>query len=39
MAVGSWTARRFIKKMSGKTFGYCVDVLLVVAAGALFFNK
>ena len=39
MAVGSWTARLFIKKMSGKTFGYCVDVLLVVAAIVLFFNK
>jgi len=39
MAIGSWTARLFIKKMSGKTFGYCVDVLLVVAAIVLFFNK
>jgi len=39
MAVGSWTARRFIKKMSGKIFGYFVDVLLVVSAFSLFFNK
>lgn len=39
MAVGSWTARRFIKKMSGKIFGYFVDILLVVSAFSLFFNK
>lgn len=37
MVVGSWTARKFIKKISGKTFGYFVDVLLLSAAVSLFF--
>jgi len=39
MVVGSWTARRFIKKMSGKPFGYFVDIMLAMAAISLFFNK
>jgi len=39
MVIGSWTARRFIKKMSGTMFGYFVDILLVAAAFSLFFNK
>jgi hypothetical protein len=39
MAVGSWTARRFIKKMSGEIFGYFVDVLLMVSAFSLFLSK
>ena len=39
MVIGSWTARPFIKKMSGKVFGYFIDVLLVVAAGSLIFSK
>ena len=39
MVVGSWTARRFIKNMSGKVFGYFVEILLAVAAFSLFFNK
>lgn len=39
MVVGSWTARRFIKKISGKTFGYFVDLLLVLAAASLFCSK
>jgi len=39
MAVGSWTARHCIKKMSMKAFGVFVDVLLVVAGIFLFINK
>ena len=39
MVVGSWTARRFIKNISGKAFGYFVDTLLVIAAFSLFINK
>jgi len=39
MVIGSWTARRFIKKMSGKPFGYFVDIMLAMAAISLFFNK
>lgn len=39
MAVGSWTARRFIKNISSKTFGRVVDALLVIAAIGLFLNK
>ncbi len=39
MVAGSWTARRFIKNMSGKVFGYFVDTLLVVAAVSLFISK
>ena len=39
MVAGSWTARRFIKKISGKIFGYFVDILLVIAAFSLFLNK
>lgn len=39
MAIGSWTARHFIKKMSGKAFGYFVDILLVAAGFSLFFSK
>jgi uncharacterized membrane protein YfcA len=39
MVAGSWTARRFIKNISGKVFGYFVDVLLIVAAFSLFINK
>lgn len=39
MAVGSWTARRFIKNISSKIFGRVVDVLLVIAALGLFLNK
>jgi len=39
MAVGSWTARNFIKRMSGKAFAYFVDVLLVVAGLSLLFSK
>ena len=39
MMLGSWTARRFIKNMSGKVFGYFVDVLLIVAACSLFLTK
>lgn len=38
MVFGSWTARRFIKKISGKVFGYFVDMLLTLAALSLFFN-
>lgn len=37
MTVGSWTARHFIKRMSGKAFGYFIDVLLIVA-GIFLFN-
>ena len=39
MVTGSWTARRFIQRMSGKAFGYFVDVLLTVAACSLLFVK
>jgi uncharacterized membrane protein YfcA len=39
MVIGSWTARRFIKNISGKVFGYCVDGLLVAAALSLIFTK
>jgi len=39
MTFGSWTARHFIKKMSGKGFGYFVDALLVLAGLSLFFSK
>lgn len=36
MVAGSWTARRFIKKLSGKTFNHFVDILLGLAAVSLF---
>lgn len=36
MVIGSWTARRFVKKISGKTFGFFVDMLLGAAALSLF---
>lgn len=39
MVAGSWTARRFIKSMSGKVFSHFVDILLLAAAISLFFNK
>lgn len=39
MVLGSWTAKKFIKKISGKAFGYCVDALLFAAAVSLFINK
>lgn len=39
MVAGSWTARRFIKNMSSKSFGYFVDIVLVVAAFSLFINR
>ena len=35
MVIGSWTARHFIKRMSGKVFGYFVDILLVLAGISL----
>lgn len=38
MVLGSWTARRFIKQISGKTFGCIVDLLLVCAAVLAFFK-
>lgn len=39
MVVGSWTARRFIKNISGKAFGYFVDAVLMVAAFSLLVSK
>ena len=36
MVAGSWTARRFIKKLSGKVFSHFVDILLGLAAISLF---
>ena len=36
MVIGSWAARKFIKKISGKIFGYFVDILLTLAAISLF---
>jgi len=39
MVAGSWTARRFIKRMSGKVFGSFVDVLLVLAGISLIMSK
>lgn len=38
MVVGSWTARHFIKNISGRIFGYFVDTLLVISAFSLFFK-
>ncbi len=38
MVLGSWTARRFIRNISGKAFGYFVDTLLTVSAFSLFLN-
>ena len=39
MVIGSWTARRFIKNISGKVFSHFVDVLLILAAFSLLFSK
>jgi len=39
MVFGSWTSRRFIKNISGKAFGYFVDIMLAAAAVSLLFNK
>jgi len=39
MTIGSWTARNLIRSMSGKVFGYSVDVLLIAAGFSLFFSK
>jgi uncharacterized membrane protein YfcA len=39
MVAGSWTARHFIKKISGNVFGWFVDVLLIVAACSLCFPQ
>ncbi|MBF0593642.1 MAG: sulfite exporter TauE/SafE family protein [Candidatus Omnitrophica bacterium] len=39
MVAGSWTAKRFIKKMTGNVFGYFVDALLIIAAFSLLFAK
>lgn len=36
MVAGSWTARKFIKQVSGKTFNLFVDILLGLAAISLF---
>ncbi|PIW61095.1 MAG: sulfite exporter TauE/SafE family protein [Candidatus Omnitrophica bacterium CG12_big_fil_rev_8_21_14_0_65_50_5] len=36
MVAGSWTARKFIKQLSGKTFNRFVDILLGLAAISLF---
>lgn len=36
MVAGSWTAKRFIKQISGKTFNHFVDILLGLAAVSLF---
>jgi len=39
MVIGSWTARRFIKKISSKIFGYFVDILLAISAFSLFLKR
>jgi len=39
MVFGSWTSRHFIKKMSGKVFGYFMDILLIAAGFSLFLSK